>query len=247
MIEQSSHPEFPNIVGMLEQRLGDQPFGQALHNWEATIYSGLVIVALVLGAFLVSRRFAPIPGRLQAAVELMVGTLDDFVCGIIGEKGRKVVPFIGTLFIYILAMNLLGLVPFLKAATASLSVTAGLALCVFAYVQYTALKEFGFLGYLDHLAGRPRGVFAWSIVFPVMMFALHVVSEIVRPMSLSLRLRSNIWGDDMLLAVLAGFGLKWFPIYFVNVVMVVMSSVIQALVFTLLTTVYFSLVLTDEH
>lgn len=196
-------------------------------------------------AFLVSRRISPVPGRIQAAIELFVSGIDDFVCGIIGTKGRKYVPFIGTLFIYILCMNLMGLVPFLKGPTADWSITLGLAVCVFVYVQYTALKEFGFLGYLDHLCGRPRGAAAFSVVMPLMMLVLHLVSEIIRPLSLSLRLRSSTWGDDMLLAALAHFGISGIPLLFFSMMAAAMMAGIQTLVFTLLTAVYFALATED--
>ena len=75
---------------------------------------------------------------------------------------------------------------------------------------------------------------------------MHVISELVRPISLSLRLRSNIWGDDILLAVLAGFGLKGVPLLLFNMILVIIASIVQAVVFTLLTTIYFALILVHE-
>ncbi|MCX5704570.1 MAG: F0F1 ATP synthase subunit A, partial [Candidatus Omnitrophica bacterium] len=99
-----------------------------------------MIISFVLIAvfYFASRKSSMIPGRLQGALEVFVGGVDDFICGILGPQGRKYVPFIGTLFIYILLMNLMGLVPFMKSSTASWSTTLALALCVFFYLQYTA-------------------------------------------------------------------------------------------------------------
>ena len=145
---------------------------------------------------------------MQAAFEVIAEGLDNFVCGIMGPKGRKYTPFVGTLFIYILLMNLSGLIPFIKASTASWSTTLALALCVFFYVQYTAIRELGFLGYLDHLAGKQRGALAFTVIMPLFMLILHVLTELIRPISLSLRLRGNIWGDETLIALLSGFGIK---------------------------------------
>jgi F-type H+-transporting ATPase subunit a len=82
---------------------------------------------------------------------------------------------------------------------------------------------------------------------PLMMLFLHVVSELVRPISLSLRLRSNIWGDDMLISLVAGFGLKGLPLLLFNSALAILASVVQATVFCLLTTIYFALVLTREE
>jgi len=78
------------------------------------------------------------------------------------------------------------------------------------------------------------------------MFFMHVISELVRPLSLSLRLHGNIWGDDILLAVVAGFGLKGVPLLLFNMILVIVASIVQAFVFTLLTTIYFALILVHE-
>ena len=88
---------------------------------------------------------------------------------------------------------------------------------------------------------------AFSVVMPLMMLFLHIVSELVRPISLSLRLRSNIWGDDMLLSLVAGFGIKGLPLLLFNMVLTVLASIVQAGVFALLTTIYFTLVLSHEE
>jgi len=103
------------------------------------------------------------------------------------------------------------------------------------------------MGYFDHLMGKPRGVLAWSIIMPIFLFVLHLLGELIRPFSLSLRLRSNIWGDDMLLAMLAGFGLKGLPILFLNTVTAIVIATIQAGIFSLLTLIYFALVLVHEE
>jgi len=242
----TSH-ELPNLVTLLADRFKGTAFGQYLVTWENLIFSLMIILALSLVAYLASRKIGAIPNRLQAAFELYVSGVDGFVCGLIGPAGRRYTPFIGTLFIYILLMNLSGLVPFMKSSTTSWSTTLALALCVFIYVQYSALKEMGFLGYLDHLLGNPRGILAFSVIVPLTMLILHIVSELVRPISLSLRLRSNIWGEDMLLSVLAGFGIKGLPLLFFNIMLSILASFVQAIVFCLLTTIYFTLVMTHEE
>lgn len=213
---------------------------------ENVIFSLIIVAAISLLAYFASRRPMLVPGRLQAAAELFVGGLDDFVCGILGPKGRAYTPFIGTLFIYILLMNLSGLVPFMKSSTSSWSTTLALSLCVFVYVQYTGFKELGFIGYLDHLLGKPRGIMAMTVVFPLMMLFMHIITELVRPISLSLRLRSNIWGDDMLLGMLAGFGLKGVPLLLFSTFLTIIASIVQTVVFCLLTTIYLTLIINEE-
>ncbi len=241
------HSELPNLVTVIAELFHQAPWTKYLIVWENCIFSLIAFVFLMVIVYFATRKSNMIPGRLQSAVEIFVAGVDDFICGILGPNARRYVPFIGTLFIYILFMNLMGLVPFMKSATASWSTTLGLALCVFCYVQYTALKELGLGGYVDHLMGRPRGFIAFSVFIPLLMLILEIITELVRPISLSLRLRSNIWGDDMLLGVLAGFGLTGVPLIVFSYLLAIIASVVQAVVFCLLTTIYFALVLTHEE
>jgi len=221
--------------------------GALSHRPHDIVFSLIIASVISFVAILACQKKRLIPGGLQNACELIAGALDDFVCGILGPQGRRFTPFIGTLFIYILFMNLSGLIPFMKSPTANLSTTVALAICVFVYVQYAAFRKLGFLGYLDHMMGKPRGLVAYSVFIPLMLFMLHIISEFVRPISLALRLRSNVWGDDMLLAVLCGFGLKGVPLLFFSTLLIIIASAVQALVFSLLSTIYFALVLTDEE
>lgn len=236
---------------MLAKAAGDTPFGHFLHTWESVVYCLLVIALLAFWSFRATRKCSLIPGRLQNGAEFFVASFDEFVCGILGPRGRKYTPFIGTLFLYIFTMNLLGLIPFFKSPTAEWSNTMGLGLIVFCYVQYTAFKELGVIGYADHMMGKPRGVLAWTVIMPAFMFALHLIGEIVRPFSLSLRLRANILAEEKLLAVFTGTG-GWIGgilggsfMYLFDLI----GATVQALVFSILTLVYFALILVhdDEH
>jgi len=215
--------------------------------WENVFFALLIVVFLTVIAYLGSRKKTIVPAnRLQTAVELFVSVVDDFVCGILGRQGREFTPFIGTLFIYILCMNLSGLIPFLRSATSSLSTTFALALCVFFYVHFAAMKKLGFIGYIDHMMNKPRGAMAATVILPVFMFLMHVVSELIKPVSLALRLRSNIFADDTLLMALSSFGLKGLPLLLFCTFIVVIAAVVQALVFSLLSTIYFALFLIEE-
>ena len=245
--QQTQH-ELPNIVSLLADHLGRAThLGSQIYLWENVIFSLLSVFIISLIVYLASRKQKIIPDRLQNAVELVVGAVDDFVCGILGPNGRKYTPFIGTLFIYIIFMNLAGIIPFMKSPTASWSTTLALALCVFIYVQYTAIKEQGIRGYIDHMMGRPRGFLIFTAVIPILLLFVHILSELVRPISLSLRLRSNIWGDDMLLAIMAGFGIKGVPLLFFNTLIVILAGIVQATVFCLLSTIYFALAIPHEE
>lgn len=237
--------ELPNLVSILADKFHGTAFSGFLHRWENIIFSLIAIIFLILAGYLASKNPKLIPARLQSLFEIFVSATDDFICGILGKKGRKFVPFIGTLFIFIITMNIMGMIPFLKSPTSSWSITLALSLCVFIYVQSAALKDLGFVGYFDHLLGKPRGILAVSVIIPLLMFFLHIISELVKPISLSLRLRSNIWGDDVLLAVLAGFGVNGVPLILFSFFLMLIAAVVQATVFCLLTTIYFAIFL--EH
>ncbi|MEW5758684.1 MAG: F0F1 ATP synthase subunit A [Candidatus Omnitrophota bacterium] len=246
--ENTGQIEIINIVSFLANRFKGTVFASFLYHWENIIFSLIVALILILLSLIATRKMALTPrSRMQNIFEVVIGGIDDFICSILGPRGRKFTPFIGTIFIYILFMNLFGLIPFMKSATSNLSVTLSLALCVFVYVQYTAFKEAGFVGYFKHMAGDPKGFLGASIIFPVLMFILHTVSELIKPITLSLRLRSNIWGDDMLLSVLASFGIKGIPLIVFTSLIIIFGAVVQAIVFSLLSTIYFAFVLKHEE
>jgi len=242
-----AQPELMNFIAVLAEKMGPGPAAHFLVKFEPVIFSLIMICIISTIAYIAGRKTAVIPNRLQSVVEVFAGGLDGFVCGVLGPGGRKFTPFIGTLFIYILFMNLSGIIPMMKSSTASWSTTLALALSVFFYLQYTSIKELGFFGYIYHLLGKPKGIIAVSVVIPLLMFFIEIITQLVRPLSLSLRLRSNIWGDDMLLAVLAGFGLKGVPLLLFNMFLAILASIVQATVFCLLSTIYFAIVLEHEE
>ena len=251
----SSGPEkFPNVISVLARLFPGADWAHWLHRFEPVVFSLVVALVLSLVAFLAMRRPQLVPGPLQNGVEFAVERLYDFVCGILGPRyGRRYAPYLGTLFLYILAMNLFGLIPFMDSPTSSLNVTVGLALCTFLYVQYTGIRELGVLGYLDHMAGSPRSAITWAMV-PIML-PVHLIGELAKPVSLSCRLFGNVFGEDMLLVGFTSLGVA--TLAFVHspigvpwqlpfLVLALLTSTIQALVFTVLSTIYFLLMLPHE-
>jgi F-type H+-transporting ATPase subunit a len=251
---QEGAPELPNFITLLYHKFGGVAFVGFMHHYENVIFSWMVAIFLCILAYLVYRKRAILPGRLQNAVEMVVEALDDFVCGILGPQGSRFTPFLGTLFIYILCMNFFGLVPGMKSPTANLNQTLALALCVFFYVQYTGIRSLGLVGYLRHMAGDPQDAVTWLLV-PINI-PIHIIEELAKPMSLSLRLFGNITGEDVLITVFVGLGVS--ALSFLNlplgipfevpfIFLALLTGAIQALVFTLLSTIYFSLMLPHEE
>lgn len=207
--------------------------------WVILLWSGVVIVFLATLSYLGTRNMAPVPGRLQNALEYVVGTLNEFVKGIIGPGGEKHTPFVGTLFLFILLNNLIGMVPGAMAPTSSLNTTVALALLTFVYVQYHGIRAHGVVGRLKHLAG-PIPALA------PLMLPIEIIGELARPLSLSIRLFGNIFGEEQVIVILAGlayFVLPFVPIPYQLPMLLfgIFTSFVQALVFSMLACVYISL------
>lgn len=245
--ESDAPPELPNVIELLNHKFGTD-FTEFLFEWRLVIFSALVWLSLGLISFIVFRKRSLVPGSLQNFLEWVVEGLSSMVVSILGEGGRKYVPFVGTLFIYIFCMNILGLIPGLFSSTSKLNTTLALAICVFLYVQFTGIRNFGLFGYIYHLAGSPKSVVEWCLV--PLNLPLHIIGELAKPLSLSLRLFGNIAGEDMLLAIFVILGVSimsfmhlpiGLPLHLPFIFLALLTSFVQALVFSLLATIYFSL------
>ena len=252
--------EFDNLVTVVAKAL-NLPIShdhKKLGNVDSVIFSILVALVLCVIAWVAARDKGLVPGPFRNAVEALFEPVYNGIVDILGPKyGPRYVPFLGSLFVYILAMNLFGIVPLMKAPTSNLNVTFALAVTVFVYVQYTAISELGFLGWLDHLAGSPRSPIEWGLV--PLAFPIHLIGELAKPVSLSCRLFGNIFGEDMLLVGFAGLGITLMttlglgavpvgvPFHFVFLFLALLTSVVQALVFAMLSTIYFLLMLPHDH
>ncbi len=241
--------ELPNWITLLHNQWPEASWTQFLHRWENIIFSLTAASLIAFVALGGSKNWQMIPGKLQNFFEAVVEGVESFVTGILGEAGRKHVPYLGTVFLYILLMNWSGLFPLMKSATSAWSTTIALALSTMVYIQITGIREQGFLNYLKHMAGNPSNLVGWAMV--ILMLPLNIILELgAVPFSLSLRLFANVSSEDRLLYQFASLQLgkpflPFFFDFFANCLAIVFSLV-QAFVFTLLTTVYLSLVMPHE-
>ncbi len=188
----------------------------------------------VTGLVLRSRISQNKPGKLQTFFEALVGGLETFIIDNMGEKGRRFVPLLCGIFIYIFAMNLLGLVPGFDAPTANLNTTVSVALCVFIYYNYVGLKQWG-PHYVKHFTGSNKALVP-------LMFPIEIISHLARPLSMSLRLFGNIFGEEMTLLIFFSFGASVFvgvlfgtvPLYF----LFLLGKTLQAFILFILTMIY---------
>ncbi len=171
-------------------------------------------------------------------MEFAIGSLEDFAVGIIGpHHGPKFAPLIITIFMFILFMNLLGNIPGMPAASANISLNAGMAVFVFLTYNFYGFKEHGF-GYIKHFMGP-------VIWLAPLMFAIEIVSHFVRPASLSIRLFGNINGDHIAVGIFSGMVPVLIPAIFMALGLFV--AFIQALVFSMLSAVYIQLATSHEE
>ena len=200
----------------------------------------LVAAILVIFALITRNLKAAVPRGLQNFSEQVVESLNYFTVGIIGHGGERYTPLVGTVFLYILLSNLIGIIPGLHSPTANISLTLALGVIVFLYVQYEGIRQNGPVNYIRHFMGPMPAL-------SPLMFPVEVISEIVKPFTLAVRLFGNIFGEDVILVVLAGLGLQLLhipglPLHFPVLVLSVVTAVVQAMVFSMLTCIYLSLV-----
>ncbi|MCS7312312.1 MAG: F0F1 ATP synthase subunit A [Acidobacteria bacterium] len=199
----------------------------------------VVAVSLLFGLY--RRRYRIVPTPVQQVLEGYYEFIRGLCVDMIGEeRGEKYVPVIGTVGLFVLLSNLMGLVPGLVAPTSNLNVTVGAAVFVFLYYHLEGIRTHGLIGYIRHFMG-PNPWLAW-LFLPV-----EIVSHLARVLSLSVRLFGNIFGKDTLILVLF---MVIFPIIVPLPLMVlaVIVSFVQALVFVMLAVTYIAgAVAGEEH
>lgn len=165
---------------------------------------------------------------LRNLLELILAFLVSLAEDIIGHKAKKYVPLLATCFIFILFMNLLGLVPGFVPPTDQMNITVGLAVVIFLSTHYYGVKENG-IAYFKHFLGP-----VWWMA-PIML-PIEIISHLARPMSLSLRLFGNITGDHLVLGIFLGLVPFVVPSIFYG--LGVFISFMQAFIFTVLSMIY---------
>lgn len=194
-------------------------------------------------------------GWLAGAAEQLYLFIENMVIGTMGPKGRKFMPFIMTFWLVIFFANVISLF-FAHSPTADLSFNLGMAVISIGYVQYQGIKANGLFGHIKHFAGPKLG--GPLVLISGMIFIIELLSEILKNLSLSLRLYGNIFGGHEAaeaISNLAGSGLgtllhvnlTWFPAGTLLVPIKLLACVVQAMIFSLLTCVYISLVTHHDH
>ena len=194
-----------------------------ISNTVATTW--VIMAAIWLLSWLVTRRLQIEPGPLQTAVEGIVIAIEDAVDAVTPQNARRIMPFVGSLWIFLVIANLSGLIPGVHAPTRDLSATAALAFLVFLSTHWFGIRIEGLKNYLHHyLTPSP-------ILLP-----FHLISEITRTVALAVRLFGNMMSLEMaalLILLVAGF-LAPVPILMLHII----EAFVQAYIFGMLALIY---------
>lgn len=225
-------------------------YGIDMSVTNSALFMILAVLTVWLFYSIAMRKRAMVPGRLQSFAEVIYQFAHGIVVENAGKEGLKFFPFIFTLFLFILTINLLGMLPYSFTPTSHIIVTLGMGAFVFLGVVVIGLIKQGPVGFFKHFL--PAGIPLW--ILPI-LFVIEMVSFLSRPFSLGIRLAANIGAGHTLMKVMAGFVLPMgllgvLPMAFLIFMtgLEIFVAILQAYVFTLLACLYLGEALAEhEH
>lgn len=194
---------------------------------QAVVTTWGIMLVLSLGAWLLTRRLGPEPGRLQAVLETVVIGILEQITELAGTAARSLLPLLATLFLFIAIANSSGILPGMAAPTARLETAAALAAVVFVSVHYYGIRARGWIGYLASFA-KPK----------LIMLPLNLLSEITRTLSLTVRLFGNVMSGEFMIALVLALAGLFVPIPLMALELLL--GLVQAYIFTVLASVFIS-------
>ncbi len=212
--------------------------GHFAHEYTHVVYTWVVMAILIIGGFLAVKGLSLVPQKGQNFFEIIVSGIEEFMVEITGEEGRWLLPLVATIFIFIFASNLIGLVPGFFPPTASLNTTGACALIVVVFTHVIGVKYHG-IGYIKHFLGP-----VWWMI-PIIL-PIEIIGHLARILSLSFRLFGNMMGHELVLGILfllAGAFFAPLPIMALGVFV----ALVQAFVFFLLSVMYFTGAMEHAH
>jgi len=210
------------------------------------VATALLVTVLLVGLSLLSRvalgtgDAAIIPAKrisLKGLMELTIEFIVNLTVMVVGENGKKLTPLFGTIFIFIFVNNVFGLVPGMTPSTDNLNTTLAIGIFSFLVYNYYGIKEHG-LSYIKQFLGP------LALLAPLMLI-IELISHIVRPFSLALRLQGNMLGDHTVLSIFLDLVPYVVPTLFYCLGLFV--CFMQAFVFTMLTMIYVSMAISHDH
>jgi F-type H+-transporting ATPase subunit a len=231
--------------------VADLPFGISLDITRHVIMMWIAVSLMVVLLTYSSRQRGLVPRGLRNLFEpILLFIHEELAVPNFHEKADNYVPFLWTVFFFILFCNMLGLVPGSATATGNLSVTAGLALVAFCAIHFTGIKENGLLHYLGSIV-PPVPLWLWPLLLVV-----ELVAIIAKPFALAIRLWANMNGGHIIILALLGFIFVFKNIFVAGAsvafataiyMLEIFIALLQAYVFTFLTAVFMGMAAHPEH
>ena len=210
-----------------------------LEHYPHVTYTWVIMIVLAISSYLVGRRITLIPeGGGQNFFEAAVEWIANFMEENIGHGGSKYMPLIGTLAFFILSCNLIGLIPGFISPTANINTNAAMAVVVFLSYHYIGIKKHGIVKYSKSFAGP-----IWWLA--PLMLPVEIIAHLARPLTLTLRLFGNIKGEDLVLIILASVFPLLAPVPMMF--LAILTSIIQTMIFSLLSMFYIAGALEEHH
>jgi F-type H+-transporting ATPase subunit a len=203
----------------------------------------MVIVAFMTAICLILRSQLSVedPGKLQIVLEDLIGALHALLVDNIGPKGSQYITLVGTIGIFILTANMMGMVPGFMPPTSNVNVPLGCALTVFVYYHVQGLRAQGGWHYFRHFLAPPGVPVAIAIIY----FPIEVISHLSRVLSLTVRLFGNVFGEKLVVLILFSIipFLVPLPMMFLGIII----GSLQAFIFVMLTVIYLAGAVAVEH
>jgi F-type H+-transporting ATPase subunit a len=229
-----------NLAGLGNTLTGLVGMPHEARPWANFVTMQLLVAAIIIVVFAIlkPRLSADRPGKLQHTCELIHGFLREQAEEQVGHDGHHYIAYFGTIFIFILISNLIGVVPGFEAPTMNASVPAGCAIATFFYYNIVGVQANGILKYLAHFVG-PMPALA------LLMIPIELVSHLARPLSLTIRLWANMFAGEQVTMVFLKLTFFLLPAVFMG--LHVFVSFLQAYIFMLLTMMYVAGAVAHEH
>ncbi len=206
------------------------------------VVAGLIVLAVTIGCLVIRGRLSvENPGQAQIVLEDGIGAVQGLLEEWIGPKGRRYLPLVGSIGVFVLASNYAGLVPGLMAPTSSINVTLGCALTVWVFYHIQGMRAHGLWSYVKHFAVPPGS----SVFLAPIMLPIEIISHLSRVLSLSLRLFGNIFGEELVIAILFVIIPLFVPLPMMFLGLI--TGGLQAFIFVLLTVIYLQGAVAVEH
>lgn len=228
----------PTIYGLFGAHWTPPPADEAIP--EHVIFAFIAFLVCTFGLRLLAGKLSvDNPGKGQQILEVFIGNVRDTLDEVVGPYGRRYLPVVCAFAFFILIANLFGIIPMFEAPTANFNVTLTLGLCSFAYYISRGFKQQG-LGYLKHFTG---GIGGYLAPFAALIFCVEIVSNCLRPVTLGVRLCLNMFADHTIGGIIAGLKpgvTEWLVPILLPIPLAVFVSLVQTLVFVMLSMVYLS-------